>query len=130
MITAPAAMNGDMLVRPGTFTQTAFEAIVAHELGHTISLRHSNEGTPSSNAALMRSVVPTGSGATLQGWDEDAMAEMYGEGLPCVGPSSVNASGTGTIFSGQTKTLTVTANGTTPFTYQWYRGTAPDTSGC
>lgn len=122
-----SALNGDMLVRPGSYTTTVFESIVAHELGHTIALRHSNQGTPSSNAALMRSVVPTG-GAFLQGWDEDAMAEMYGVGIPCVGPSSVNASGGGTIFSGQTKTLTVTASGTTPFTYQWYRGNSGDTS--
>jgi hypothetical protein len=118
---------GDMLVRPGTYTPVAFESIVAHELGHTIGLRHSNQGSPSSNSALMRSVVPLG-GAVLQQWDNDAMAEMYGPGIPCTPPSSVNATGGGTIFTGQTKSLSVSASGTTPFTYQWYRGNSGDTA--
>jgi hypothetical protein len=122
-----SAIGGDMLVRPGTYSSVAFESIVAHELGHTIGLRHSNDGTPSSNSALMRSIVPLG-GAVLQQWDKDAMSELYGEGVACVGPSNLVTSGGGTIFAGQTRTLSVTAQGTTPFTYQWYRGNSGDTS--
>lgn len=125
-VTFYTAFAGDMLVRPGTYSATAFESIVAHELGHTIGLRHSDAGSPSSNSALMRSIVPLG-GAELQQWDEDAMSELYGEGLACVGPSGLSTSGGGTIFAGETRTLSVTANGTTPFTYQWYRGNSGDT---
>jgi hypothetical protein len=121
------AIGGDMLVRPGSYTPVAFESIVAHELGHTIGIRHSNDGAPSSNSALMRSIVPLG-GAVLQQWDKDAMTSLYGEGVACVGPSNLNTSGGGTIFSGQTRTLSVTAQGTTPFTYQWYRGNSGDTA--
>jgi hypothetical protein len=126
-VTFYTAFAGDLVVRPGTYNTTQFESIVAHELGHTIGLRHSNAGTPSSNAALMRSVVPL-SGPVLQGWDNDAMAEMYGPGIPCTSPSITSTNGAGNIFSGQTRTLSVTAGGTAPFTYQWYRGNTLDTS--
>lgn len=120
-------LNGDMLVRPGTYSDTAFESIVAHELGHTISLRHSNQGTPSTTSALMNSNVPL-SGATLRQWDKDAMAELYGEGIVCAAPTITSTSGAGTIFSGKTRNLSVTAGGTAPFTYQWYQGNSGVTS--
>jgi hypothetical protein len=120
-------LNGEMLVRPATYTATQFESIVAHELGHTLSLRHSNQGTPSSNSALMRSNPPL-SGAILQQWDMDAMASLYGNGIPCSAPTITNTSGAGTVTSGTTRNLSVTATGTAPFTYQWYRGNSGDTS--
>jgi hypothetical protein len=120
-------LNGDMLVRPGTYSDTAFESIVAHELGHTISLRHSNQGTPSTTNALMNAAVPL-SGATLRQWDKDAMAELYGEGLVCSAPTITSTSGAGTIFSGKTRNLSVTAGGTAPFTYQWYQGSSGNTT--
>jgi hypothetical protein len=122
-----SVLNGDMLVRPGTYTDTAFESIVAHELGHTISLRHSNSGTPSTTNALMNSSVPL-SGATLRQWDKDAMAELYGEGIVCTAPTITTTSGAGTIFAGKTRTLSVTAGGSAPFTYQWYQGNSGNTS--
>ncbi|HYC60124.1 MAG TPA: hypothetical protein VEK79_11225 [Thermoanaerobaculia bacterium] len=120
-----SVLNGDMLVRPGTYSSTQFESIVAHELGHTLSLRHSNSGTPSSTNALMNSSPPL-SGAVLRQWDMDAMAELYGEGLACAPPTNLITTGAGTIFSGQTRTLTVSASGTAPFSYQWYRGNSGD----
>jgi Ig-like domain CHU_C associated len=120
-------LNGDMVVRPGSYSDTAFESIVAHELGHTISLRHSNQGTPSTTNALMNSSVSL-SGATLRQWDKDAMAELYGEGLVCSAPTINSTSGAGTIFSGKTRNLSVTAGGTAPFTYQWFQGSSGDTS--
>ncbi|MDP9192472.1 MAG: hypothetical protein M3P06_12300 [Acidobacteriota bacterium] len=120
-------LNGDMLVRPASHSENAFESIVAHELGHTLSLRHSNQGTPSSTTALMRSNVPL-SGAVLQQWDKDAMAELYGEGIVCSNPTITTTSGAGTIFSGKTRNLSVTVSGIAPFTYQWYAGNGGDTS--
>jgi hypothetical protein len=75
----------------------------------------------------MNSAVPLG-GAVLQQWDRDAMAELYGEGIACVPPSGLNTSGGGTIFSGETRTLSVTASGTTPFNYQWFEGNSGNTS--
>jgi hypothetical protein len=103
-----------------------FEVIVAHELGHAMALRHSDQGSPSSNNALMRSSIT--SGLSLRDWDREAVATVYGNGLPCTAPTNVVATGAGTIFSGQTKTLSVTATGTLPLTYQWYRGNVGETS--
>ncbi|HUQ34402.1 MAG TPA: lamin tail domain-containing protein, partial [Pyrinomonadaceae bacterium] len=45
-----------------------------------------------------------------------------------VAPSITTQPQSQTITSGQTATLNVTASGTAPLTYQWYQGTAPDTS--
>lgn len=114
-------VSTDVVIRPVNFTQATFEGVLTHELGHGIGFKHAAAG------GKIMSPSPA-SGATLRDYDREAVSEMYGNGLPCTGPSSVNASGTGTIFSGQTKTLSVTASGTTPFTYQWYRGNFGDTS--
>jgi hypothetical protein len=114
-------VSSDVIVRPVNFTQSAFEGVLTHELGHGIGFKHA----PASGKIM--SPTPAG-GSTLRDYDREAVAEVYGVGLPCTPPSSVNVSGGGTIFSGQTKTLTATANGSTPFTYQWFRGNAGDTS--
>lgn len=114
-------ISADVIIRPVNFTQSAFEGVLTHELGHGIGLAHANVG-----GAIM-SPAPA-SGAVLRSYDIEAVSEVYGNGLPCVGPSNLVTSGGGTIFSGNTRTLSVTANGTTPFTYQWYRGNSGDTS--
>ncbi|HEX6639714.1 MAG TPA: matrixin family metalloprotease, partial [Thermoanaerobaculia bacterium] len=121
-------VSADVLIRHNaSLTQTAFESILAHEVGHALGFRHSNSGAPSSTNALMNSVVPT-SGAFLRSWDAEAVTEVYGNGLPCTPPSNLITSGAGTIFSGQTRTLSVSASGTAPLTYQWYRGSTGTTS--
>jgi predicted extracellular nuclease len=45
-----------------------------------------------------------------------------------VGPSITTEPESQTIASGATATLNVVATGTAPLSYQWYQGTAPDTS--
>jgi hypothetical protein len=46
----------------------------------------------------------------------------------CTSPTITTHPASQTIVSGSTATLTVSATGTTPFTYQWYRGQSGDTS--
>lgn len=121
-------IEGDVVIRDGSYTQNTLDALVAHELGHSIGVRHSNEGTPSTSNALMNSSVPTSSGASLRQWDKDAMAEMYGNGIPCASVTSVSISGGGDASAGTKKTLTASHNGNGTFGYQWYRGSAGDTS--
>jgi hypothetical protein len=120
-------LEGDLVIRPGSFSSSLYAKIVAHELGHTIALRDSNSGTPATTNALMHSVVTSGT-AALQQWDRDALAEMYGNGIPCAAPQINSTSGGGTVASGQTKNLSVNASGTAPLNYQWYRGTSGDVS--
>jgi len=119
-------VSSDVIIRPVTFTQSTFEGVLAHELGHAIGFRHSNQGTPSSTNALMNSSVP--GGATLRSWDKEAVAEMYGNGLPCQPPTINGTTNSGTVPEGTTKTLTVSASGTAPLTYQWYEGTSGTTT--
>jgi hypothetical protein len=119
-------VSSDVVIRPVTFTQSAFEGVLTHELGHAIGFRHSNQGTPSSTNAIMNSNVS--GNATLRAWDKEAVAEVYGNGLPCQAPSNLNTTNSTSVPSGQTKTLTVSASGSTPFTYQWYEGTSGTTT--
>jgi len=50
------------------------------------------------------------------------------ESSVCTPPSVITHPQGRTIQSGQTATLSVTASGTAPLSYQWYRGTSGDTS--
>jgi len=117
-----SAFEADLVVKPATLNQGVFEAIVGHELGHTMCFKHA----PSGKSALMSSPVPNSGG--LRAYDKEAMAVVYGAGLPCDPPSITSTSGAGTYPYGSTKQLTVTAGGTSPFTYQWYRGNTGDTT--
>lgn len=110
------------------FTQAQFNALAKHEFGHSIGLRHSNEGTPSSNDAIMVSHIDVGAITDLRDWDVDAVSTVYGTGAPCHSPEVVDLTGGGTVNSGSTATLMVTARGTPPFNYQWYAGESPDSS--
>lgn len=124
-------VSADVIIKhSNSMTQTVFEAILGHEVGHALGLRHANQGTPSgtSSTALMYSTVPTNNGATLRSWDKEALAEVYGAGLPCQNVAITGTSGGGTVNAGSNKQLSVTATGTAPFTYQWYEGTSGDTS--
>jgi len=103
-----------------------FEALITHELGHAIGLRHSNQGTPSDGNAIMTFPVNQGFGSNLQQWDRDAIDTVYGNGPvapPCVAPTSVSISGGGAVPAGGTATLMANVtggNGT--FTYAWFEG--------
>ncbi|MCA1733406.1 MAG: hypothetical protein LC732_07380, partial [Acidobacteria bacterium] len=105
--------------------------VSAHELGHCLGFRHSNEGEPNSTNALMNSTV-TGVGPFLRDWDREAANAVYGDGTvgstpPCVPPSIVTQPQSTLIFTGQTATLSVAAAGDAPFEYQWFVGGSPST---
>ncbi len=120
--------DADILVRPG-ITAAQYAALITHEVGHAIGLRHSDAGTPFSSSAIMTSSVNAAFGSNLQAWDHEAVSYVYGNGPPCQPPTSVSISGGGAYPSSQMATLNanlVGGNGT--FTYAWFEGVAPDNS--
>ncbi|HEX9458938.1 MAG TPA: M57 family metalloprotease, partial [Thermoanaerobaculia bacterium] len=121
------------IVMGGSAGPTEFETLITHELGHAIGFRHSDDSQhyppPYSFSAIMTSAVNPAFGSNLQQYDRDAVDTVYGNGPPCIAPTSVSISGGGAIPSGQTATLTATVtggNGT--FTYAWFDGSLNDTS--
>lgn len=121
-------IDSDIIFRPITFSQAALDTLETHEFGHAMGLRHSDAGTPSSSNAVMASFVNAAIGANLRQWDKDAVDTVYGPGAVCSQPSITAQSGNATVAQGQTITLSVTATGSTPLTYQWYDGLSGDTT--
>ncbi len=121
--------DADIIIR-SSVDASQFEAFITHELGHAIGFRHSNDGTqPSDSFAIMASPFNAGLGSNLQQWDHDAVDTVYGDGPPCIPPTSVSISGGGAVASGQMATLSanvVGGNGT--FAYAWFEGFEPDVS--
>jgi len=129
----------DVVVGSGVNTsQVTFNGLITHEVGHTLGFRHSDRdsqnGTPCpsslpcSSTAVMTSTIPAGTG-TLQQWDKDAIAVVYGSGITCtaVGISSATATPS-TITQGSSSSLNVVATGNAPLSYQWYVGSPGDTT--
>jgi hypothetical protein len=105
---------------PGSNHNLFLEALT-HEAGHALGFRHSNEGTPSSASAVMRSVIDGFLGANLQSWDLDAVQTVYGSGPTCAEPVITQQPQPASIFTNQTATLSVSVSGSAPFAYQWHR---------
>lgn len=108
----------DIIVEQGLSGNVLAE-VVAHEAGHCLGFRHSNEGTPTSTNALMNASV-VGVGPVLRDWDRDAAAHVYGAPSQCSLPSITAQPQSRTIDSGQSTTLSVSATGATAF--QWFLG--------
>lgn len=95
--------EGDVEMNRGVLACTALgsnlNSAVAHELGHTLGFRHSNQtraNNPSvacssdpslecSSGAIMNSSVPQGLNAALQAWDQHAASLVY-PGGSCAPP--------------------------------------------
>jgi hypothetical protein len=118
---------------------SCFTTVMTHELGHTLGIRHSNQSgdehaCPASydcaTDAIMRAAVVCGLDGHLRPWDERAAAVVYGAGPPppCDEAELTSHTESMTVRAGTEVTLTMTATGTAPLTYQWYQGERGDRS--
>ena len=126
------------------FNNGDWNSAVTHEVGHTLGFRHSDQtraNNPSvpcssdpslecSSAAIMRSSIPPGYNGALQPWDVNAARGVYPGGtcVTCNPPSITAQPQSTTINSGSSASLSVTATGTGPLSYQWYVGASGNTA--
>jgi hypothetical protein len=116
---------------------------IAHEVGHAIAFRHADRNAADgpcnsatmecASSALMTATVTSGLNGGLALWDAHAVEALYPRAgcgpPPCTPPSVTSVSANPTsITTGQTSTLSVTATGTAPLSFQWYVGNPGDTS--
>jgi hypothetical protein len=135
--------DADVVIQDGfPGTHSAFPTAMTHELGHGIGWRHSNQNhitkgacdptvEQCTSAAIMNSSVSAAYGYTLQPWDINAAQSVYPGGtcgVVCTSPSISAQPQSASITSGTSRTLTVTASGTAPLSYQWYVGTSGNTA--
>jgi FG-GAP-like repeat/Ig-like domain CHU_C associated/Dual-action HEIGH metallo-peptidase len=127
------------------FSNGDFNSAVTHEVGHTLGFRHSDQNRSSSGActsdlecstnAIMKSFVSQGLNAQLQAWDQHAVQAVYPGNVcspssppTCTAPAITAQPQSTVVTQGNSTTLSVTATGTAPLSYQWYTGTSGNTA--
>lgn len=136
-------LEGDVSMNQGIancttlFNSGDFNTAVAHELGHTLGLRHADQtrsgsacsGDPTldcSNTAIMKAVINHNLSGALQTWDKCAVTSIYGSGSAT--PSITAQPQDSTIASGNQGSLSVSATSPVVTTYQWYVGASGTTT--
>lgn len=128
-----------------TGSNSSFPPAMVHEVGHGIGFRHSNQNHATggacnssveecTSAAIMNSSVSGSYGYNLQPYDVNAVQSVYPGGScgtpppACTAPAITAQPTSRTIAAGSSTTLSVSASGTAPLTYQWYVGSSGNTS--
>jgi hypothetical protein len=135
-----AIVEADVVfTHPFTGGDSCFYTVMTHELGHTLGIRHANHSgneraCPAAydcaTDAVMRAAVVCALDGHLRPWDSRAAAVVYGAGPPppCFEPKLTAFTPSATVRAGTPVALSMTATGTAPLTYQWYRGQRGDRS--